>query len=1413
MNLSLDKIIAFAYGSITRKLYLHTAIVTFFLLFVISITIWAGNTLTMITAISRFERTHTVSRVEAMVALHNYHDTKMPEELKSFQSKMAITQSYNKVFSRLLDMRKDTPDAEFVRILETTFSETDHKTAEIIVNRIKVLYWHPILKVLVSNAAAANLEGEKIKVQAAQFIAASNEAERAAILSNIDKIGKEFTSLEIGFSKSCSELSNQISSYVNFFTIALLFISVGFTGFLTYMIARTIVRQAKKYTSDLEKEIQVRKLTEQTLIENNLLLKSVQAKLQYQNEELQVNEEELRSQNDQLHSTEEMLRVQINEYEASQKLLKEREESLQRQNNLFSSLLEILPVGVFMVEAPSGKPLLANEAAYNLLGRGILPDASKENLSNIYKAYKAGTRDPYPPEEMPIILGMSGVTSHIDDMEVERPDGTKTLLEIYGAPVTGEKGDIWASLVSFTDITDRKRAEEAIKKRILSLTLPMESGVISFEELFNIDDVQRLQDDFAKATGVASIITDLDGIPLTAPSNFTRLCNDLIRKTEKGCANCFKSDAALGRYNPHGPNIQQCLSGGLCDAGAGITVGGKHIANWLIGQVRDETQTDEKMAAYAREIGVEEATFMEAFREVPSMSLAQFEHVAQALFTLANQLSTSAYQNIQQARFINDRKQAEEALRKSEETFRMIFTNAAIGLMLADSQCVAIDCNQHFADIFGTSRQDYAGMNLLTTIPEGPVRQHFLDTLADNSVHRYEGPYTSKVTGRELYLTITSQQTTSNHVIIIINDITERRQAEKGLQITRVMVEHASDALFWISPDARIVDANEAACRSLGYSKDELLQLSVPDLDVYYNADTWPEHFAELRRSGSLKFESMQRVRDGRLFPVEIVANYIQFDDMEFNCAFVRDISERKKSEEQLTSMTQRLQLATSSAHLGIWDWNVKDNSMVWDDRMFELYGITRETFPNSIDAWMSGLHPEDKEAAIAECQSALNGEKVFDTEFRVLHPEGTVKYIRGKGLVLRGKDGKAERMLGINYDITKTKRAEEEKHKLEFQLLQAQKMESVGRLAGGVAHDFNNMLGVILGHAELGLMHLDPTNPVCADLKEISKTAERSADLTRQLLAFARKQTVSPKVIDLNDTVTNMLKMLQRLIGEHIKLVWQPSHDQCQVKIDPSQIDQILANLCVNARDAIADTGRITIETGTCSIDADYCTGNPEATPGDYVRLVVSDDGRGMDRETLTHIFEPFYTTKEMGKGTGLGLATVYGAVKQNNGFINIYSEPGKGTTFSIHLPHYAEDMVRKQTEGDSQAVPRGQETILLVEDEAAILNITAIMLEKQGYTVLKADSPGRAMELAHEHHGAIHLLMTDVIMPEMNGRDLARNILALHPGMKRLFMSGYTADVIAHHGVLDDGVHFIQKPFSLPNMAAKVREVLDKP
>ncbi|MEI7892797.1 MAG: ATP-binding protein [Myxococcales bacterium] len=404
-----------------------------------------------------------------------------------------------------------------------------------------------------------------------------------------------------------------------------------------------------------------------------------------------------------------------------------------------------------------------------------------------------------------------------------------------------------------------------------------------------------------------------------------------------------------------------------------------------------------------------------------------------------------------------------------------------------------------------------------------------------------------------------------------------------------------------------------------------------------------------------------------------------------------------------------------------------------------------------------------------------------------------------------------ATELLVVLSDVTARRRAEEEREKLQAQLHQSQKMESVGRLAGGVAHDFNNMLGVILGYTELALEEVAPSLTLHADLEEIRKAATRSADFTRQLLAFARKQTVAPKVLDLNETVASMLKMLRRLIGENITLVWLPGQSMWPVKVDPSQIDQILANLCVNARDAIADVGRIAIQTRSVIFDADYYAANVGITPGEYVVLAVSDNGCGMSKETLDKLFEPFFTTKAVGQGTGLGLATVYGAVKQNGGFINVSSEPGKGTTFEIYLPRHAGNARKAQGTMPEGPVVRGIQTILLVEDEPAILKMTMRMLERQGYKVLAAGSPGEGIRVASEHAGKVHLLLTDVVMPEMNGRDLAKKLMSQHPGLKSLFMSGYTADVLAHHGVLDEGFQFIRKPFSTRDLSVKVREALD--
>ena len=405
---------------------------------------------------------------------------------------------------------------------------------------------------------------------------------------------------------------------------------------------------------------------------------------------------------------------------------------------------------------------------------------------------------------------------------------------------------------------------------------------------------------------------------------------------------------------------------------------------------------------------------------------------------------------------------------------------------------------------------------------------------------------------------------------------------------------------------------------------------------------------------------------------------------------------------------------------------------------------------------------------------------------------------------------GEKPTLVSIIRDITDRKLAEEEREKLQAQFHQAQKMESVGRLAGGVAHDFNNMLGVILGHTELAMQETGASQSLYADLVEIRTAANRSANLVRQLLVFARKQTIAPLVLDINETVENMLKMLRRLIGENIELSWRPCVDVWPVKMDLTQVDQVLANLCVNARDAILGVGNITLETSNASIDENFCRNIPDASPGEYVLLTVRDDGCGMGKETLGKLFEPFFTTKEVGKGTGLGLSTVYGIVKQNGGFVDVESAQGQGATFSLYLPRAdIVDAQRQSVERPSQA-PMGTETILLVEDEKSILAMAKKMLERHGYRVLAAGNPKEALDLARNNSGRVDLLITDVIMPTMNGKELAEKLSELVPGLKSLFMSGYTGEAITESGVVDEGVHFLQKPFSLKTLTDRVREVL---
>ncbi|MGH3103162.1 MAG: PAS domain S-box protein, partial [Gaiellaceae bacterium] len=461
--------------------------------------------------------------------------------------------------------------------------------------------------------------------------------------------------------------------------------------------------------------------------------------------------------------------------------------------------------------------------------------------------------------------------------------------------------------------------------------------------------------------------------------------------------------------------------------------------------------------------------------------------------------------------------------------------------------------------------------------------------------------------------------------------------------------------------------------------------------------------------------------------------------------------------------------------------------------------------------AVLEHVHPDDVERAAVTIAASVGGEaQRSETVTRFRHKDGHWIDMEGVTSVVRNEAGEPEMILTIARDVTERNRAAEDKAKLEEELRQAQKMEAVGRLAGGVAHDFNNLLTAITGYGDLALARLDEDSPARRNVEEMKRAGERAAALTRQLLAFSRKQVLQPKVLDLNDVVGGLEGMLARVLGEDVELATGLEPELGRTRADPGQIEQVVLNLAINARDAMPRGGRLTITTSNVELDDFFVAVHPGATPGQFVQLAVSDTGEGMDRETLGRVFEPFFTTKPPGQGTGLGLSTVYGIVSQTGGQIWAYSEPGRGTAFKVYLPRVW-DVAADREEQRAQPGLGGTETVLLVEDEAIVRSLVREMLERAGYTVLEAADGDEAAALADEHAGAIDLLMTDVVMPGVGGQQLAARMLQERPGLRVLFTSGYTEAAIMHHGVLAPDTAFLEKPFTAVDLGRKVRELLD--
>lgn len=739
------------------------------------------------------------------------------------------------------------------------------------------------------------------------------------------------------------------------------------------------------------------------------------------------------------------------------------------------------------------------------------------------------------------------------------------------------------------DVTERRRAEEEIRSlnarlesRLIALTQPLgDQANVRFEDLFDLAEIQRIQDAFAAATGVASIITDPAGRPLTRPSRFCRLCEHIIRKTEKGLENCIHSDAVLGRQHEGGPIIQRCLSGGLWDAGTSICVGDRHVANWLIGQVLEDPADEAAMLAYAREIGADAAEFGRALQEVTRMSRAQFEKICVALHLIAGQLSRQAAQNVQQARFIPERKRAQAALEEKER-----FISAVAG-----------------------NTPDY----------------------------------------------------------IVVFDLEQQRQVYR----------------------------NKVLPNLLGYTSEEAEQIAAETLLSLMHPEDWPRFQAHLDR------------------------------------------------------------LAHAADH------------------------------------------------------------SVLSLEYRMRRRDGSHAWFLARDTVfLRDGEGRPRQILSVAQDISERKAGEETRAHLEAQLRQAQKMEAVGQLAGGVAHDFNNILAALL--MNLNLLQDEPgASSECREgLAEMESLVHRATTLTRQLLLFGRRQVMQRRPLDLNLLLANLLKMLGRLIGEHIRLDFQAAPQALWIEADAGMVEQVIINLVVNARDAMPQGGLIHLRTQAVILASAAAASHPQARPGSFISLSVCDSGSGMDSVTLRRIFEPFFTTKGVGKGTGLGLSTAYSIVDQHQGWIEVESTVGQGSSFHVFWPACPSPSSHPLLEPSQAPVSRGCETILVVEDEKAVRQVTVRTLNHYGYRVIEADHGRDALHRWPEHAAGVDLLLTDVVMPEgLSGFELVERLRQTRPGLPAILMSGYNSEMMIRHLTLPSGTVFLQKPFVPADLARKIRELLDGP
>lgn len=745
--------------------------------------------------------------------------------------------------------------------------------------------------------------------------------------------------------------------------------------------------------------------------------------------------------------------------------------------------------------------------------------------------------------------------------------------------------------------------------------------------------------------------------------------------------------------------------------------------------------------------------------------------------------------------------------------YNTVFNKSFDAIVMLDENNIISDCNSAYERLTGYSYHELIGMEVTKLIH--PDYHNYLDTLTRKlesfgsislerkNIHKTGTPYWIELNGN--YVTINGKK----QFLAIIRDITPRKRAEKKLRDSNKFYCNMLNSMFTmvavLEPGGEIIFANKTALNKVDTKLENVLG------DMFYNVFWWQysnevpllikNDIDQCARGEKITRTIKVNTKKKGLIWISFRLSPISDSNgkIEYIVAEGMDITKRRQAQAELRDHQNFLAHLADSVPGILYAFDSDGRFLHWNKNFERVTGCSaREMKSRKILDFF-------KEENYAIVQNGIT--EVFQNNQTTKEAEissGTGRkipyFLTGKKIEFQNK----EYLVGMGIDLTERKR-------LENHIRQSEKMEAVGQLVGGVVHDFNNMLGVILGHAQLAQKKLPSKDQIIKNLKNIIKAADRSTALTRQLLAFSRKEIINPIPVRINPVIDSMLKMIARLIGEHIDPVFIPGKGLWKVKLDSSQIDQLVANLSINARDAMPNGGKLIIETQNITFDEAYCYRHMGFNPGQYVMLSLSDNGIGMDEETQSHIFEPFFTTKRRGKGTGMGLATTYGIIKQNNGFINVYSEPGHGTTFKLYLPRWIgedEQPVLQKEKKEPSAIG----TILLVEDDEMVRELTYDILKLKGHYVVAASSPEQALEYCRNKDQKFQLLLTDVIMPGMNGKELKKAVEIICPKIKTLFMSGYTTNIIAHQGVLDDAVNFISKPFDPDDLLRKVSELLEE-